>query len=215
MTTKQERNGVSGGSPVKVVLLEALVVAIAGIAVAFVANALSPRGLNLTRDYFPNDRQPLAVVPINSAPAPGATNTASPFEQLAAKFHAEGLQLADNNLATKLFHDPKYQQGLVIFVDARKDEAYQAGHIPGAYQLDHFHPEEYIATTVPVCQTAEQIIVYCNGGECDDSENTAIFLRDAGIPKEKLFVYAGGIEEWTASHLPLETGTRNSGNIKK
>jgi rhodanese-related sulfurtransferase len=49
------------------------------------------------------------------------------------------------------------------------------------------------------------------GGECEDAEYTALLLRDAGIPAQKLFVYGGGFDDWAASHLPLEQGDRNSG----
>ena len=146
--------------------------------------------------------------------APARTNApgGNP-DLLAEQLRAEGLRPVDGNQMAMLFHDPRCEQGLVVFVDARNDQHYQEGHIPGAYQLDHFYPERYLGTTLPVCQTAEQILVYCNGGTCDDSLQTAIFLRDAGIPKERLFVYAGGMAEWVAKGLPVETGVRKSGNL--
>jgi rhodanese-related sulfurtransferase len=56
-------------------------------------------------------------------------------------------------------------------------------------------------------------VVYCNGGECEDSEFAAIMLRDAGVPREMLFVFAGGIVEWKAAGLPVETGPRGSGQL--
>lgn len=198
------------------VLLEGLIVGLLGAVLAFLANAISPRGLTLTRNYFPNDQRPL-ITPIsgtNSAPGVSVTNPVSPLERLSARFRQEGLQLAESNQVTQLFHDPRYAQGLVVFVDARNDEHYHAAHIPGAYQLDHFHVQDYLATALPACQVAEQIIVYCNGGDCDDSENTALFLRDAGIDKSKLFVYAGGIAEWTTNRMPVESGSQNSGNVR-
>ena len=68
---------------------------------------------------------------------------------------------------------------------------------------------------LPVCQKAEQIVVYCNGGDCDDSETAALLLRDVGIPNQKLFVYGGGMAEWITNSLPVETGARNSGNLRK
>ena len=206
----------SRGPFVRNVLLEGLIVGLVGAVLAFLANAVSPRGLELTRDYFPNDRR-LATAPItltNNVNTSSVSNAPSAAERLSARFQQEGLQLADTSQVTNLFHDPRYAQGLVIFVDARNDEHYQAGHIPGAYQLDHFRVQDYIATALPVCQLAEQIIVYCNGGDCDDSENTAIFLRDAGIDKSKLYVYAGGIAEWMTNRMPIEIGPRNSGNIR-
>ena len=65
-----------------------------------------------------------------------------------------------------------------------------------------------------VCLTAQQIVFYCNGGDCDDSEHAAIMLRDSiGMPKEKVFVYGGGIAEWTSNGLPIEVGARNSGRV--
>jgi len=200
---------------VRNVLLEGLILGVTGAVLAFLANAVSPRGLELTRDYFPNDhRSPVTgLVATNASGAPAA-GTHSTLDRLAARFRQEGLQLAESHEVTNLFHDPRYAQGLVIFVDARNDEHYQAGHIPGAYQLDHFRVQDYIATALPACQVAEQIIVYCNGGDCDDSENTAIFLRDAGIDRSKLFVYSGGIAEWMTNRMPVEIGPRNSGSIR-
>jgi hypothetical protein len=38
-------------------------------------------------------------------------------------------------------------------------------------------------------------------------------LRDAGVPREALFVYAGGITEWKAGGLPVESGVRGSGQL--
>ena len=92
---------------------------------------------------------------------------------------------------------------------------YQQGHIPGAYEFDPYRPEKYFGDVLPVCQKAEQIVVYCNGGDCDDSESAALLLRDVGIPNQKLFVYGGGMAEWITNSLPVETGARNSGNLRK
>jgi rhodanese-related sulfurtransferase len=57
-------------------------------------------------------------------------------------------------------------------------------------------------------------VVYCHGGDCDDSESAAILLRDVGIATRKLFIYTGGIPEWTTNGLPVEIGGRNSGNLR-
>jgi hypothetical protein len=34
-----------------------------------------------------------------------------------------------------------------------------------------------------------------------------------GIPNRKLFIYGGGITDWSTNHQPVETGARNSGNL--
>ena len=143
-----------------------------------------------------------------------AATTNSPLELLSARLRANGLQLADSNQVMQFFRDPRREQDGVIFIDARDDEHYRAGHIPGAYHFDRFHPENYLTNVLQVCLTAQQIVFYCNGGDCDDSEHAAIMLRDSiGIPKEKVFVYGGGITEWTTNGLPIEVGARNSGQL--
>lgn len=144
------------------------------------------------------------------------TNVPPPsvVELLAARLQSKGLRLVESHQVTQLFRDPRYAQDLVVFIDARDDQHYQAGHIPGAYQFNHYRAENYLATVIPVCQMAEQIVVYCTGGDCEDSEYAAIFLRDAGIPPEKLFVYGAGMTEWMTNGQPVEIGGRHSGNFR-
>jgi rhodanese-related sulfurtransferase len=127
----------------------------------------------------------------------------------------KGLQLLDAHQTAQLFQDPRRQRDGVVFIDARDEEHYRQGHIPGAYEFDPYHPDKYFEPVLPVCQKAEQVVVYCLGGDCDDSESAAILLRDVGIPNEKLFVFGGGFGEWTAKRLPVETGSRNSGTVRQ
>ena len=193
----------------KGVLREATLVVVLGTLFAFAANRVSPRGLALVRNYFPEGTGRL----IAAVPPAAGTNTPAldPAQLLAAELKAKGLQLADRNQAFQLFHDPRFKQNLVVFVDARDEQRYRQGHIPGAYEFDPYRPEKYFGAVLPVCQSAQQIMVYCNGGDCDDSETAAILLRDVGIPNQKLLVYGGGITDWATNGLPVETGERNSG----
>jgi rhodanese-related sulfurtransferase len=198
-------------APVKKVLFEVLFVAITGAIFAFAANRISPRSLVLTRNYFPAGTGRL----VPATPLAGTNSTVlAPAQLLAAELKEKGLQAIDSRRATQLFHDPRRRENLVVFVDARDEQRYREGHIPGAYEFDPYRPEKYFAAVLPVCQAAEQIVVYCNGGDCDDSETAAILLRDVGIANRKLAVYTGGITEWTANRLPVEMGGRNSGNLQ-
>jgi rhodanese-related sulfurtransferase len=138
----------------------------------------------------------------------------SPAQLLAAQIKENGLQLIDIGQATNLFRDPRFKQDGIVFIDARDESNYQEGHIPGAYEFDPYHPDKYFAAIFSICRAAEQIVVYCNGGDCDDSEMAAILLRNVGIANQKLFIYGGGIEEWTNNNLPVETGVRNSGSMR-
>ncbi len=199
----------------KGVLLEALLVALVGAAVAFAANALSPRGLELTRDFFQtNSRSHTNQAAVTNGTRLTATNSVSGHELLAQRLKEKGLTLVDSNRVVQLFHDPRCEQNLVIFVDAREDEHYRKGHIPGAYQLDYYRPQNYLANLLPLCQLAQEVVVYCNGGNCEDSEFAASFLLSAGVPKEKLVVYGGGLGEWETNGLPVEVGERLSGQIQ-
>ena len=197
----------------KKVLLEGLFVAAIGATLAFASNALSPRGLKLTRDFFPASPAVTGQVQVLSSTNRPGTNSASALEALKLRLQSKGLQLADSNQVVQLFHDPAARDGHVIFVDAREDTYYQEGHIPNAYQLDYYRPDNYLPTVLPACQLAEHIVVYCNGGTCEDSEFSATFLLSAGIPREKLLVYGGGMTEWATNGLPVEIGVRQSGQV--
>ena len=192
------------------VFLETALVATAGLVLALAANALSPRGLRLNRNYFP-DGKLTAQVGEPAASGPARTNAVQPPDATRARLQQHGLQLVSSNQVAVLFHDSRYEQGLVVFVDARDDNHYQAGHIPGAWQFDHYRAENYFAAVLPVCLNAQTVVVYCAGGECEDSEFAAVMLRDAGVPRENLFVFAGGFTEWTGNKLPVEAGARQSG----
>jgi rhodanese-related sulfurtransferase len=196
-------------TPVGRVLQEAALVAVCGAAFAFAANHVSPRGLALARDYFPTAAP---AVPVSESP--GTNPAARPFMQLpATPTQGKGWQLIDGRGTVQLLHDSHLKPGSIVFIDARDEEHYLGGHVPGAYEFDPYYPEKYFPAVLPVCRAAEQIVVYCNGGDCDDSKKAALLLRDLGITNQTVFVYGGGITEWTANHQPVETGARNSGNV--
>jgi rhodanese-related sulfurtransferase len=194
------------------VWLEALVVLGVGIVFAFGANLVSPRGLVFARNYSPAGARPPALTATNVA----GTNlpARSPAQLLVARLREQGLQLVDGHQARQLFQDPRFQQGTLVFLDARDEPRYREGHIPGAWEFDPYRPEKYFPAVYPLCQAAEQIVIYCNGGDCDDSEFAALTLRDVGITTNKLFIYDGGFAEWATNGLSVETGERNSGTMR-
>jgi rhodanese-related sulfurtransferase len=210
---------------VKRVFREALLIALLGAAFSLAANAISARGLKLTKDYFPRGNR--HGIPANPpAQAQAGTNTTntiavnpssgslSPAEQAIARLHQKGLQIADDEQVLSLFHDPRYEQGLIVFIDARNEEHFQQGHIPGAYQFYHMYPEKSLGAVAPACNAAQQILIYCNGGDCELSEFAAEFLINSlQVPNSKILIYAGGITAWQNKKLPIETGERKSGQI--
>jgi len=200
------------------ILREAALVAAIGVAFAFVGNQISPRGLALARNYFPTGITNMVRAVVGADSLAGAlginSTTSSLAQQLAAQMRQNGLQLIARREAVQLFYDSHLKNNAIVFIDARNESQYQEAHIPGAYEFDPYHPETSFPTVLPVCRTAEKIVIYCSGGNCDDSESAALLLRDVGIANGKIFVYGGGITEWTNNGLPVETGARNIGNTQ-
>jgi rhodanese-related sulfurtransferase len=191
-------------------LAEALVLGFVGLGLAVCANALSSRGLSLSRNYFER-AGPNAAARDATNVVSAATNA---LTELKARLSEKGLSLIEGPEAEKFFRDPQYEQELVIFVDARDDRHYEEGHVPGAYQFDRYYPEKYLPTVLPACLSASKIVVYCTGGKCEDSEFATVMLAEAGVPAANISVYGGGITDWTERKLPLEIGPRKSGNLK-
>ncbi|HNQ90736.1 MAG TPA: rhodanese-like domain-containing protein [Verrucomicrobiota bacterium] len=190
-----------------------------GLVLALLANIISPRGLSLGRNYFPRNEHPAPAFGVTGAPqtaevsdVPSASDVTN---ALAVRLEAEGLKLLGMPEVTALYRDPRREQELVVFIDARNDREYEAGHVPGAYLFDRYYPEQHLPVVLPVCQQAEAIAVYCAGGDCEDSEFAALALRDAGIPVERLGICAGGLEAWVTHGLPVEVGMRGSGVLKE
>ncbi len=195
-----------------------MVVVLAAAAFAFAANEVSPRGLKLARNYFPGGTsQTIAPLqtprPQAAAASTNQANQEAPLDDVDQRLKAKGLQPVSRAKTVQLFHDPRFQEGLIVFIDARNQDEYNDGHIPGAYQLDPYHPEQQLPAVLTTCQAADQVVVYCTGGDCEDADSTALLLRDAGVPSQKLFVYGGGYSDWAENRLPVEQGARNSGNL--
>lgn len=159
--------------------------------------AVNPwRGKNAIRlgtVYFPGGR-----VIDEPPPDPNGAPT-DPNEQrfLFTVIDLEGVKhaVADTRLLT----------GEIVIVDARSDEPYQAGRIPGAIQFDYYRAE-YYAEVIPRAMAAEQVIVYCNGGACEDSLLTCQHFVSLGIPANHLCLFKDGWEAWKKAGLPIETG---------
>lgn len=202
-------------STVARVLGEALVVALAAGAFAFCANEVSPRGLKLARNYFPGGtNQTVAPLKISHATAATTETNATPApDDTDQRLKDKGLHPISRAETLAMFHDARYQQGLMVFVDARNKGEFEDGHIPGAYPLNPFHPEKQLPEVLTACQAADKVLVYCTGGDCEDADSMAILLRESGIADKKLVVYGGGITDWRENHLPLEEGERNSGHL--
>jgi rhodanese-related sulfurtransferase len=96
----------------------------------------------------------------------------------------------------------KFQSQRVIFLDARMPADFKAGHIRGAINFPYEEFEQYAPQIVPKLTTDEEIIAYCDGGECESSLLLARELRDLGYKNVKIFF--GGWEEWKNAGLSVK-----------
>lgn len=94
-----------------------------------------------------------------------------------------------------------------VFLDARKPEEYQEGHITGALnfygnELDQFAPS--VMPQIP--DKNKEIIAYCHGGDCDLSLLVAKSLIETGYTHVEIF--AGGWPEWKKAGYPMTPGNK-------
>jgi rhodanese-related sulfurtransferase len=210
--------------------LEAMLVLAVGVGIGLAGNRLNSDGLTLSRDYFPRTAPVAPTQPppsptngdgdgrmLNGA-TPGARNAVAPTPDAGEsitiqRLHQHGLQIISDADVFAAFEDPSRAEGLIVFIDARNDHLYAEGHIPGAYQFDHYYMERYLDQVLPAIFVAEKVIVYCGGGDCEDSEFASVELLRQGADNTRLFVYPGGLAEWKRNGRPVEKGARDSGFI--
>ena len=197
---------------VKRTILETMVLLVVGATVAFAGNALrSKNSIELAHNYFEIKR---VAVPNQAETPPEVTKEIAGSSAVAAAAPApevekhlehdyQSISLQDVKTA---FHDPTREQGLIVFVDARADEPFSTGHIPGALQCDHYNLSQYIDPVMAKARIAEQVIVYCNGGQCEDSIFMCQNLLEGGLDYKAVFLFEGGWKEWEKSGMPIAKG---------
>ncbi|MBI3259470.1 MAG: hypothetical protein HYZ54_08370 [Ignavibacteriae bacterium] len=82
----------------------------------------------------------------------------------------------------------------VLFIDARNDDEWNEGHIPGAI---HIFPEDFQKHIPEIIGLPrdKRIVAYCSGGpECPLSHEICDQLANFGF--KRLFIYFGGWTEW-------------------
>ena len=201
--------------------LELLVLGLLAIGLGFGANGVRGSGsIKPTKNYFDKGNPGTKAKPDGGAlPANGPTPVATagaglssppPASSLTSKSGAaKHLQHDYREISfeevVEVWNDPQTAQGLNIFVDARKADLFNEGHIPGAVHCDSYEPQGSIENVVARAGGVERVIVYCGGGDCEDSVFMCRELIEAGVPNETLFLYSGGWSEWTAKKMPVST----------
>lgn len=95
-----------------------------------------------------------------------------------------------------------FQTHNTIFLDARLEPDYKAGHISRALNLPFEEFEQYFPKVEPLLSKDKNIITYCDGTECEASLFLARLLKTKGF--ENLKIFFGGWTEWNKAGLPIQ-----------
>lgn len=79
----------------------------------------------------------------------------------------------------------------VIWIDARRWEAYQEGHHPGAFHLTEDDWDAGLAKILSAWDFSQPLIVYCEGGDCANSKAYAERLRREMDTDDVLWLQGG------------------------
>jgi rhodanese-related sulfurtransferase len=101
-------------------------------------------------------------------------------------------------------------QPLVTFVDARPALYYSAAHIPGAMNLPAEHAEGLLDMQSLPIPPDGQVITYCDGGSCEQSEYLGLLLRQRDVCQQ-VRVLEGGWQAWVAERAPTVSGDSRFG----
>jgi len=95
-----------------------------------------------------------------------------------------------------------YDQGRALFVDARSEADFAAGHIKGAVSLPAGRFEELLDDFISRYDMDQPIVTYCSGRTCEDSLHLALFLSEIGYSDVRLMI--DGFPAWLAKGYPVE-----------
>ncbi|GIV54650.1 MAG: hypothetical protein KatS3mg039_1168 [Candidatus Kapaibacterium sp.] len=97
----------------------------------------------------------------------------------------------------------------VMFLDARRKDEFDAGHIPRAqnvdiqqFELDPMYRNQVMQMLYSL-DKSRPVVTYCGGGNCELSHKLSELLRSVGF--EHVFIYLGGWNEYiTKPDAPRE-----------
>lgn len=89
-----------------------------------------------------------------------------------------------------------------VFIDARSEHEFTAGHIAGAYHLYYADFETKGTELLAKLPFDKTIVTYCSGEDCNASDILARHLIDFGF--ERVRVFFGGWPAWTGAGYPTE-----------
>jgi len=87
----------------------------------------------------------------------------------------------------------------MLFVDARSEEYFIAGHIPNAICNDNL--DSLITIMEQYVSINDGFVVYCSDDDCGSSEELSYSLQEQGF--SNIYLFKGGWKQWTDNNLPV------------
>jgi len=97
----------------------------------------------------------------------------------------------------------------VLFLDARRSNVYRSGHIAGARPFSVWEADADDKVKALFAEGLDQsapIVVYCSGGDCEDSHMLGQKLYFVGF--DNVLVYKDGFPDWEKRGLPITKGDK-------
>lgn len=189
---------------IKGTAIEFVLIGVVGVGIALIGNSVRARGsIDLRKNYF-------YIPPAETESATTTNEQAPDASDTQATVSKHSYQEVDFDAVRAILEDPNTASGLNVFIDARSDEDYEEGHIPGALQCYPYEIDVYIDGITDYVLGAEKVVIYCGGGDCEDSIFMCRELAEMGVPQEAIFLFHGGWSEWTERGGEIETGREGS-----
>lgn len=93
-----------------------------------------------------------------------------------------------------------YNKG-ILFIDARDESDFNAGHIKKSVNIP-FEDFDNHKQKLDQISKEEPVVIYCAGTECDLSHLLANLLFEKGY--KQVYVFFGGWVEWQDANFPIE-----------
>jgi len=138
---------------------------------------------------------PLAVTPANAAA------TGEPGKAFAPHPARAWVEVSGDDVAAL------FSRGDVLFLDARRSSVYREGHISGARSMSVWEADVDDKVKALFAEGRDQsapIVVYCSGGDCEDSHMLGQKLYFVGF--DNVLVYKDGFPDWQKRGLPVGKG---------
>lgn len=136
------------------------------------------------------------------APTDGAATPAPPAAGTAPHSH-EGEPLQPFEIDNKSAID-EHGKG-TLFVDARATDVFEKGHIPGARSIPVWESsadQKVMELMMQNPPPATRVVIYCQGGHCEDSHMLRQKLLGAGYAD--VLVYKDGFPGWESAGQAVE-----------